>query len=102
MQVADSIALAGSAPLVYIIAKDRPERTLDRIVAAAKAKGTAKTGPGGRAGKARTRKQAIAIGLQKLAKRKKVPAKKIMIGTESFSPPVMQRTISSVTALTPR
>jgi tripartite-type tricarboxylate transporter receptor subunit TctC len=32
------IALAGSAPLVHIIARDRPERTLDRIVAAAKAK----------------------------------------------------------------
>jgi tripartite-type tricarboxylate transporter receptor subunit TctC len=26
------IALAGSAPLLHIIAKDRPERTLDRIV----------------------------------------------------------------------
>jgi tripartite-type tricarboxylate transporter receptor subunit TctC len=32
------IALAGRAPLVLIVAKDRPERTLDRIVAAAKAK----------------------------------------------------------------
>jgi tripartite-type tricarboxylate transporter receptor subunit TctC len=32
------IALAGSAPLVHIIAKDRPERTLDQIVAAATAK----------------------------------------------------------------
>jgi tripartite-type tricarboxylate transporter receptor subunit TctC len=32
------IALAGSAPLVHIIAKDRPERTLDQIIAAAKAK----------------------------------------------------------------
>jgi tripartite-type tricarboxylate transporter receptor subunit TctC len=32
------IALAGRAPLVHIIANDRPERTLDRIVAAAKAK----------------------------------------------------------------
>jgi tripartite-type tricarboxylate transporter receptor subunit TctC len=32
------IALAGSAPLVHIVAKDRPEMTLDQIVAAAKAK----------------------------------------------------------------
>jgi tripartite-type tricarboxylate transporter receptor subunit TctC len=32
------IALAGSAPLVHIIARDRPERTLDRIIAAATAK----------------------------------------------------------------
>jgi tripartite-type tricarboxylate transporter receptor subunit TctC len=32
------IALAGSAPLVHVIAKDRPEKAIDEIVAAAKAK----------------------------------------------------------------
>jgi tripartite-type tricarboxylate transporter receptor subunit TctC len=32
------IALAGSAPLVHIVAKDRPETTLDQIIAAARAK----------------------------------------------------------------
>jgi len=40
-------------------------------------RGTAKSGPGGRAGKVRSRKQAIAIGLSEARKKgKKVPAKK--------------------------
>jgi len=40
-------------------------------------RGTAKSGPGGRAGKVKSRKQAIAIGLSKARKKgKKVPAKK--------------------------
>ena len=39
-------------------------------------KGTAKSGPGGRAGKVKSRKQAIAIGLSKARKKgKKVPKK---------------------------
>jgi hypothetical protein len=39
-------------------------------------KGTAKSGPGGRAGKVKSRKQAIAIGLSKARKEgKKVPKK---------------------------
>jgi hypothetical protein len=39
-------------------------------------RGTAKSGPGGRAGKVKSRKQAIAIGLSKARKKgKKVPAK---------------------------
>jgi len=37
-------------------------------------KGTAKSGPGGKGGKVKSRKQAIAIGLSKA--RKKVPKKK--------------------------
>ena len=40
-------------------------------------KGTAKSGPGGKAGKVKSRKQAIAIGLSKARKEgKKVPKKK--------------------------
>jgi hypothetical protein len=40
-------------------------------------KGTARTGPGGKGGKVKSRKQAIAIGLSKARKKgKKVPAKK--------------------------
>ena len=40
-------------------------------------KGTAKSGPGGKAGKVKSRKQAIAIGLSKARKKgKKVPKKK--------------------------
>jgi hypothetical protein len=40
-------------------------------------RGTAKSGPGGRAGKVTSREQAIAIGLSKARKKgKKVPAKK--------------------------
>jgi hypothetical protein len=40
-------------------------------------RGTAKSGPGGKAGKVKSRKQAIAIGLSKARKKgKKVPAKK--------------------------
>jgi Family of unknown function (DUF6496) len=40
-------------------------------------KGTARSGPGGRGGKVKSRKQAIAIGLSKARKKgKKVPAKK--------------------------
>jgi hypothetical protein len=40
-------------------------------------RGTAKSGAGGRAGKVRSRKQAIAIGLSEARKKgKKVPAKK--------------------------
>ena len=40
-------------------------------------KGTAKSGPGGKAGKVKSRKQAIAIGLSKARKKgKKVPRKK--------------------------
>jgi hypothetical protein len=40
-------------------------------------KGTAKSGPGGRAGKVKSRKQAIAIGLSKARKKgKKVPKKR--------------------------
>jgi Family of unknown function (DUF6496) len=40
-------------------------------------RGAAKSGPGGRAGKVKSRKQAIAIGLSKARKKgKKVPAKK--------------------------
>jgi Family of unknown function (DUF6496) len=40
-------------------------------------RGTAKTGPGGKAGKVKSRKQAIAIGLSKARKKgKKVPEKK--------------------------
>jgi hypothetical protein len=39
-------------------------------------RGTAKSGPGGRAGKVKSRKQAIAIGLSKARQKgKKVPAK---------------------------
>jgi Family of unknown function (DUF6496) len=39
-------------------------------------RGTAKSGPGGRAGKVKSRKQAIAIGLSKARQEgKKVPAK---------------------------
>jgi hypothetical protein len=39
-------------------------------------RGTAKSGPGGRAGQVKSRKQAIAIGLSKARKKgKKVPAK---------------------------
>jgi hypothetical protein len=39
-------------------------------------RGTAKSGPGGRAGKVKSRKQAIAIGLSKARKKgKKVPKK---------------------------
>jgi Family of unknown function (DUF6496) len=39
-------------------------------------RGTAKSGPGGKGGKVRSRKQAIAIGLSKARKEgKKVPAK---------------------------
>ncbi|MBN8972630.1 MAG: hypothetical protein J0H32_00180 [Rhizobiales bacterium] len=39
-------------------------------------KGTAKSGPGGRGGKVKSRKQAIAIGLSKARKKgKKVPKK---------------------------
>jgi len=41
-------------------------------------KGTAKSGPGGKAGKVKSRKQAIAIGLSKARKKgKKVPKKKL-------------------------
>lgn len=40
-------------------------------------KGTAKSGPGGKGGKVKNRKQAIAIGLSKARKKgKKVPRKK--------------------------
>src|SRR5881227_2300799 len=40
-------------------------------------KGTAKSGPGGRGGRVKSRKQAIAIGLSKARKKgKKVPKKK--------------------------
>jgi hypothetical protein len=40
-------------------------------------KGSAKSGPGGRGGKVKSRKQAIAIGLSKARKKgKKVPKKK--------------------------
>jgi Family of unknown function (DUF6496) len=40
-------------------------------------RGTAKSGPGGKAGKVKSRKQAIAIGLSKARKEgKKVPKKK--------------------------
>jgi hypothetical protein len=40
-------------------------------------RGTAKSGPGGRGGKVKSRKQAIAIGLSKARKKgKRVPAKK--------------------------
>jgi hypothetical protein len=40
-------------------------------------KGTAKSGPGGKGGKVKSKKQAIAIGLSKARKKgKKVPAKK--------------------------
>jgi hypothetical protein len=40
-------------------------------------RGTAKSGPGGRGGKVKSRKQAIAIGLSKARKKgKKVPRKK--------------------------
>jgi hypothetical protein len=40
-------------------------------------RGTAKSGPGGRGGKVKSRKQAIAIGLSKARKEgKKVPRKK--------------------------
>jgi Family of unknown function (DUF6496) len=40
-------------------------------------RGVAKSGPGGRAGKVKSRKQAIAIGLSKARKKgKKIPAKK--------------------------
>jgi hypothetical protein len=40
-------------------------------------KGTAKSGPGGKAGKVKSRKQAIAIGLSKARKKgKKVPRRK--------------------------
>jgi len=40
-------------------------------------KGTAKSGPGGKGGKVKSRKQAIAIGLSKARKKgKKVPKKK--------------------------
>lgn len=40
-------------------------------------RGTAKSGPGGKAGKVKSRKQAIAIGLSKARKKgKKVPRKK--------------------------
>jgi len=40
-------------------------------------KGTAKSGPGGKAGKVKSRKQAIAIGLSKARKKgKKVPRKR--------------------------
>jgi hypothetical protein len=40
-------------------------------------RGMAKSGPGGRAGKVKSRKQAIAIGLSKARQKgKKVPAKK--------------------------
>lgn len=40
-------------------------------------KGTAKSGPGGKAGKVKSRKQAIAIGLSKARKKgKKVPKRK--------------------------
>ena len=41
-------------------------------------KGTAKSGPGGKGGKVKSRKQAIAIGLSKARKKgKKVPKKKL-------------------------
>jgi hypothetical protein len=40
-------------------------------------RGTAKSGPGGKGGKVKNRKQAIAIGLSKARKKgKKVPARK--------------------------
>jgi hypothetical protein len=40
-------------------------------------KGTAKSGPGGKGGKVKSRKQAVAIGLSKARKKgKRVPAKK--------------------------
>jgi hypothetical protein len=40
-------------------------------------RGTAKSGPGGKAGKVKSRKQAIAIGLSKARKKgKKVPKKR--------------------------
>ncbi|HMA72493.1 MAG TPA: DUF6496 domain-containing protein [Xanthobacteraceae bacterium] len=40
-------------------------------------RGTAKSGPGGKGGKVKSRKQAIAIGLSKARKKgKKVPARK--------------------------
>ena len=40
-------------------------------------RGTAKSGPGGKAGKVKSRKQAIAIGLSKARKKgKRVPRKK--------------------------
>lgn len=40
-------------------------------------RGTAKSGPGGKAGKVKSRKQAIAIGLSKARKKgKKVPRKR--------------------------
>jgi hypothetical protein len=48
------------------------EREMDRYK-----KGTAKSGPGGKGGKVKSRKQAIAIGLSKARKKgKKVPRKK--------------------------
>ncbi|MDO9413523.1 MAG: DUF6496 domain-containing protein [Pseudolabrys sp.] len=41
-------------------------------------RGTARSGPGGKGGKVKSRKQAIAIGLSKArAKGKKVPSKKV-------------------------
>lgn len=40
-------------------------------------RGTAKSGPGGKGGKVKSRKQAVAIGLSKARKKgKRVPAKK--------------------------
>lgn len=47
-------------------------------------KGTAKSGPGGKGGKVKSRKQAIAIGLSKARKKgKKVPKKKTAAKTTS-------------------
>jgi len=41
-------------------------------------RGKAKSGPGGKGGKVKSRKQAVAIGLSKARKKgKKVPAKKV-------------------------
>ncbi|MCP3471895.1 DUF6496 domain-containing protein [Bradyrhizobium sp. CCGUVB1N3] len=47
-------------------------------------KGTAKSGPGGRGGRVKSRKQAIAIGVSKARKKgKKVPKKKTSKRTSS-------------------
>jgi hypothetical protein len=46
-------------------------------------RGKAKSGPGGKGGKVKSRKQAIAIGLSKARKEgKKVPEKEVLIGAE--------------------
>ena len=41
-------------------------------------KGTAKSGPGGKGGKVKSRKQAIAIGLSKSQEREKSPEKEVV------------------------